>query len=338
MPGATLALDFPARGASTHELLTRLEAITRAAGGRIYPAKDGMMSRTAFAEGFAGYKEFLKYVDPAASSGFARRVGLLPTSSQNGMTKMQTDTSPRVAIFGATSGIAVECARLYAQRGARLILTGRSAAALDALAADLKVRGAADIKTTTADLADVAGARSAAETALASFGGLDVALVAHGSLPDQARAQDDAAYSADQIALNLTSPMVICEAIAAAFATQKTGRIAVITSVAGDRGRQSNYVYGAAKGGLQKYLEGLRHRLATSKISVTDIRPGFVRTVMTAHLDRTGPLWADPDRVARDILRAVDRGKAVVYTPFFWRIILGIVCSLPRPIFHKSKL
>lgn len=338
MPGATLALDFPARGSSTLGLLNRLEAITCAAGGRIYPAKDSVMSKAAFAEGYPRHEDFLKHVDPAASSGFARRVGLLPIPSQNGITRMQTDASTRVAIFGATSGIAVECARLYAARGARLVLAGRDAAALEALAADLKVRGAADIKTTTADLADVGRARSAAEAALAAFGGLDVALVAHGSLPDQARAQAEASYAADQIALNLTSPMVICEAIAAAFEAQKTGRIAVITSVAGDRGRQSNYVYGAAKGGLQKYLEGLRHRLAPVKISVTDIRPGFVRTAMTAHLDRKGALWADPDRVAREILRAVDGGKAVLYTPFVWRIILGIVCALPRPIFHKSKL
>lgn len=338
MPGATLALDFPARGSSTLRLLNRLEAITRAAGGRIYPAKDSVMSKAAFAEGYPSHADFLKHVDPAASSGFARRVGLLPTSSQNGVTIMQTDASTRVAIFGATSGIAIECARLYAGLGTRLVLIGRDAAALEALAVDLKVRGAAEIKTTISDLVNTEGARGAAEAALAAFGGLDTALIAHGSLPDQARAQTDAGYAADQIAINLTSPMVICEAIAAAFEKQKTGRIAVITSVAGDRGRQSNYVYGAAKGGLQKYLEGLRHRLAPAKISVTDIRPGFVRTAMTAHLDRKGALWADPDQVAREILRAVDNGKAVLYTPFIWRIILGIVCALPRPIFHKSKL
>lgn len=338
MPGATLALDFPARGPSTRGLLNRLEAITREAGGRIYPAKDSVMSKAAFAEGYPRHEEFLNHVDPAASSGFARRVGLLPTPSQIGAPRMQTDPSARVAIFGATSGIAVECARLYAGRGARLVLIGRDATALKAISADLKVRGAPDTKVVTGDLLSAEGARGAAEAALAAFGGLDIALVAHGSLPDQARAQSDAAYAADQIALNLTSPMVICEALAAAFETQKAGSIAVITSVAGDRGRQSNYVYGAAKGGLQKYLEGLRHRLAPLKISATDIRPGFVRTLMTAHLDRKGALWADPDRVAREILRAIDGRKAVLYTPFIWRIILGIVCALPRSVFHKTKL
>lgn len=296
------------------------------------------MSKAAFAEGYPNQADFVTHIDPAASSGFARRVGLLPTPSQNGMTRMNTDASIRVAIFGATSGIAVECARLYAGRKARLVLIGRDAAALETLSADLKVRGAAEIKTVVANLAEVAGARDAAETALATFGGLDSVLVAHGSLPDQSRAQVEVGYAADQVALNLISPIVICETIAAAFEAQKTGSIAVITSVAGDRGRQSNYVYGAAKGGLQKYLEGLRHRLAPAKISVTDVRPGFVRTAMTAHLDRKGPLWADPDRVAREILRAVDGGKAVLYTPFVWRIILGIVRALPRAIFHKSKL
>lgn len=336
MPGATLALDFPARGPSTQGLLSRLEAITRAAGGRLYPAKDSVMSKAAFAEGFARSEDFLIHVDPAASSGFARRVGLLPPPIQNGAQTMQT--AARVAIFGATSGIAVECARLYAARGTRLVLVGRNLEALATLAADLKVRGAPEVETVAGELAAVECARAAAEAALAAFGGLDTALLAHGSLPDQARAQVDAAYAAEQVALNLTSPMVICEVLAAAFEARKAGSIAVISSVAGDRGRQSNYVYGAAKGGLQKYLEGLRHRLAPLKIGVTDIRPGFVRTPMTAHLERKGALWADPDRVAREILRAADRRKAVLYTPFVWRIILGIVCALPRPLFHKTKL
>jgi short-subunit dehydrogenase/FAD/FMN-containing dehydrogenase len=338
MPGATLALDFPARGASTLALLRRLESITRAAGGRIYPAKDSVMSKAAFQEGYPNHADFVKHIDPAASSGYARRVGLLPTQSQNGMTRMHTDASTRVAIFGATSGMAVECARLYAGRKARLILVGRDAAALEVLSGDLKVLGAGDIKTLIANLSEVAGARDASEAALAAYGGLDIVLVAHGSLSDQSRAQAEVDYAADQVALNLISPMVICETIAPTFEAQKAGSIAVITSVAGDRGRQSNYVYGAAKGGLQKYLEGLRHRLAPAKIGVTDIRPGFVRTAMTAHLDRRGALWANPDRVAREILRAVDGGKAVLYTPFVWSIILGIICALPRPIFHKSKL
>lgn len=251
---------------------------------------------------------------------------------------MPHEGASRVAIFGATSGIAKAVAKLYAERGGQLVLVGRDPIALADAADDLRVRGASKVCFHLADLADIEEAREAVEAALRALDGIDVALVAHGSLPDQQRAQSDAAYAASQIALNLTSPVVICEALAAGFQESKKGTIAVVTSVAGDRGRQSNYVYGAAKGGLQRYLEGLRHRLHASGVHVLDIRPGFVRTPMTAHLPRNGSLWVDADRVARDILAAVSSRRQVLYTPFFWRYILALVRALPRSVFHKTKL
>lgn len=251
---------------------------------------------------------------------------------------MPPENSLRVAVFGATSGIATAVARSYAEQGAHLILVGRDGEALAAAAADLRVRGAQEVSFHVADLVDVEQATEAVDTTLRALQGLDVALVAHGSLPDQERAQSEPAYAGNQIALNLTSAVVVCEALAGAFEARGEGTIAVITSVAGDRGRQSNYIYGAAKGGLQRYLEGLRHRLHSSGVNVLDIRPGFVRTPMTAHLPRSGPLWADPERVARDILKAIARRRAVLYTPFFWRYILALVCALPRPVFHRTKL
>ena len=155
---------------------------------------------------------------------------------------------------------------------------------------------------------------------------------------EMVQAQQDGKVAAAATTLNFTSPALLCDALAARFERQGSGVIAVITSVAGDRGRQSNYIYGAAKGGLQHYLEGLRHRLHVAGVQVLDVRPGFVATRMTAHLPQAGPLWAQPDRVARDILRAVETGRAVLYTPWFWRGIMAGVRNLPRPLLHRTRL
>lgn len=246
--------------------------------------------------------------------------------------------SPRVAILGGSSAIAVAVARRYAERKARLVLVGRDMAALERERADLLVRGAERVELQQADFAAFAGLSEVARAAWAAFDGLDVALVAYGSLPDQAECVALAEAAAAALALNFNSPALLVGELANRFEAERAGVIAAISSVAGDRGRQSNYVYGAAKGGLQRFLEGLRHRLHPAGVTVLDIRPGFVSTPMTAHLPQTGPLWATPEKVAGDIVAAIDRRKAVLYTPWFWRFILLIVTSLPRSIFHKSKL
>jgi hypothetical protein len=175
-------------------------------------------------------------------------------------------------------------------------------------------------------------------TAWETVDGLDVALVAYGSLPDQAAAQADAAVAEAALVLNFVSPVVLCDRLAERFEAQGAGTLVAISSVAGDRGRQSNYLYGAAKGGLQRALEGLRHRLFKAGVAVVDVRPGFVATKMTDHLDRGGLLWATPETVAADSVRAAARRRAVLYTPWFWAWILRIVRGLPRPLFHRSKL
>jgi decaprenylphospho-beta-D-erythro-pentofuranosid-2-ulose 2-reductase len=248
----------------------------------------------------------------------------------------------RVAILGASSGIGSAVARRYAEAGHRLVLVGRDRGKVERVSADLGVRGAADIVTQIADLADLEALPGVAEAAWAALGGLDVAIIAHGTLPDQAAAQHDPGMATAALMLNFTSPSLLCEGLATRFEAQGSGTIAVITSVAGDRGRQSNYLYGAAKGGLQRYLEGLRHRLAGAGVRVLDIRPGFVSTGMTAHLAQGGPLggflWAKPDLVARDIVRAIERGRPVLYTPWFWRPIMLAVRTLPRPLFHRTRL
>ena len=251
----------------------------------------------------------------------------------------KTDSSaPRAAIFGATSDIATALARRYARRHARLVLVGRDRGRLDALAADLRVRGAAEVCVQQADFTQLVGLPIAADKAWHALGGLDVAVIAYGSLPDQAAVQSSAQAAMDELTLNFVSPAGLLGELAQRFEIQQAGTIAVITSVAGDRGRRSNYVYGAAKGGLQRLLEGLRHRLHSSGVAVLDIRPGFVATRMTAHLPRTGPLWGTPDQVAADIDSAIAAGREVLYTPWFWRPVMAVVRGVPRIMFHRTSL
>ena len=253
------------------------------------------------------------------------------------MTAPAAPGPPRVAIFGATSGIAAALARRYAATGAFLVLVGRDAEAIAANARDLRVRGAASVAEVVGDFAALETLGELAERAWTALPGFDVALIAYGSLPDQASLEADPGGVAAVLSLNFVSPTVLALHLAARFEAQRSGVLAVITSVAGDRGRKSNYLYGAAKGGLQRLLEGLRHRLFAAGVQVVDIRPGFVATRMTEHLPQGGPLWATPDRVAADIMRALSRRRAVVYTPRFWRLILLIVRALPRAVFHRTS-
>ena len=142
----------------------------------------------------------------------------------------------------------------------------------------------------------------------------------------------------EALTVNFVSPALLCAALAPRFEAQKSGMIAVITSVAGDRGRKSNYFYGAAKGGLQRYLEGLRHRLYHAGVAVLDIRPGFVESKMTAGIVQGIPFRATPDKVAADILTAIRKRWSVLYTPRYWRLIMLIIRHIPKAIFHRSSL
>lgn len=244
----------------------------------------------------------------------------------------------RVVVFGATSAIAAAVARLYAADGAAFYLVGRNLDRLENVAADLRARGAVSAEIAVADLNDASRHAALVEQAAATLDGLDVALLAQGALSDQAACERDGALTAAEIHSNFVAPASLLTALAPVFERQGRGAIGVIGSVAGDRGRQSNYVYGAAKGGLGVFVQGLRHRLGRSNVGVTLIKPGFVDTPMTAGLKKGGPLWATPEKVAKDIRRAVDGGKATLYTPWFWRFIMMIVCSLPDAIFARTKL
>jgi decaprenylphospho-beta-D-erythro-pentofuranosid-2-ulose 2-reductase len=244
----------------------------------------------------------------------------------------------RVAIFGATSGIAVEVARRFAEARCNIVLLARDEDMLKSTAADLRVRGSEDVVTIAADFSDLDHVGKHVDAAWSAFGGLDSALIAYGTLPDQKAAEADLAIARSAIDMNFTSPALTANALAVYFERQRSGVIAVITSVAGDRGRMSNYAYGAAKGGLQHFLEGLRHRLHRCGVAVVDIRPGFVETRMTEHLNRGGFLWAKPQRVAADIVDGIAKKRAVIYTPWFWRLIMSVITSIPRSIIYRTKL
>jgi short-subunit dehydrogenase len=250
---------------------------------------------------------------------------------------MRHDPPVRVLIVGATSAIAAETARAYAAYGARLFLTGRDLARLDGVAADLRVRGATAVETAVLDVTDRRRGAEVIESAWAAFGGLDVALLAHGVLPDQARCEASAEDALAAIDVNFTSAVALLTPLANRFQAARAGCIAVISSVAGDRGRQSNYVYGCAKGGLDRFLEGLRNRLFRSGVAVVTLKPGFVDTPMTAGM-RQGPLFASARRAGRAVHRAIERRRAVAYIPWFWRPIMAAVRALPEPVFKRLRL
>ncbi|HNJ77312.1 MAG TPA: SDR family oxidoreductase [Azospira sp.] len=245
--------------------------------------------------------------------------------------------SKRILIIGATSAIAEAAARQWAARGDALFLVGRKRQKLDDIAADLKVRGAANAGVFEMDATDAAMHPSMLEAAVTALGGLDVALIAHGTLPDQKACEASVAMTLAEIDNNGLSVVALCTLLGNHFEAQGSGSIAVISSVAGDRGRQSNYVYGAAKGMVTRYLQGLRNRLAKKNVQVLTIKPGFVDTPMTAAFSK-GALWAQPGDVARGIVAAIDKGRDEVYLPGFWRLIMLVIRHIPEFVFKKLSL
>lgn len=246
-----------------------------------------------------------------------------------------------ILIIGATSAIAEHCARLWAADGAKLFLVGRNAERLAMIADDLRVRGQAhgvQVATFVMDATDTASHQAMLDAALAHLGKLDAALIAHGTLPDQKACEASVDMTLAEIAGNGLSVVALAARLANVFERQGSGCLAAIGSVAGDRGRQSNYTYGAAKALVDRFFEGLRNRLAPKGVSVLLVKPGFVDTPMTAAFDKGGPLWATPDRVAREIVAAMASGKQVLYTPWFWRWILLIIRHIPERIFVRLKL
>jgi len=245
--------------------------------------------------------------------------------------------SENIVIVGATSGIAKALCTELASRGANLVLAGRNIEELQREAADLRTRFQRDVFVQRFDAADVDHfARFWADCAGHFADGATGVVVCYGFLPVQDEAQREATVLRRSFDVNFTSPAALLEVAAAYFEQRRSGFLAAISSVAGDRGRQSNYLYGAAKAGLSAYLQGLRNRLHRSGVHVLSIKPGLVATRMTA--GKKSALMATPERVARDIAKAIHRRKNVVYTPWIWQPIMCVIRAMPEAIFKRLKL
>jgi decaprenylphospho-beta-D-erythro-pentofuranosid-2-ulose 2-reductase len=243
----------------------------------------------------------------------------------------------KILVIGATSAIAEHCARIWAGRGDALYLVARNEERLKTIAADLKVRGTAQIDTYCTDLNDMDSHAAILDTAEAAMGGIDIVLIAHGTLSNQKSCEQSVEETLSEIKTNALSTISLLTLIANRFEAKQAGTIAVISSVAGDRGRASNYVYGSAKAMVTAFTSGLRQRLHKSNVAVVTIKPGFVDTPMTAELKK-GLLWAKPAAVAATIVKAIDAKSSEVYVPAFWRAVMLGIQAIPNQFFKKLTL
>lgn len=249
------------------------------------------------------------------------------------------NTQKRIVIIGATSAIAEHCARLWAKENlSEIVLLGRNQEKLNRVSSDLKVRAASSTVTSlTANFLDPAQIHNVVDQ-IFSKGNVDIALIAHGLLPDQDLCQLDLKRCRDALDINGISPVLFAEAFAAHMQKSNSGTLAIIGSVAGDRGRKSNYAYGAAKGLVTRYVQGLQHRLANTNVKVVLIKPGPTDTPMTAHLKAAGIKLASVDSVAGEIVRGIKNERKVVYAPKIWLLIMMVIRSLPGFLYNKLDI
>jgi len=243
----------------------------------------------------------------------------------------------KILIIGASSAIAQATARLFAKDGDKLFLVARNSEKLKEQADDLRVRGADQVEFFAMDILEYDKHQSTIELAVSKMGGLDLALIAHGTLPDQKSCEQSVDEMKKEFETNCISTLSFLTQLANYFEERKAGTIAAISSPAGDRGRQSNYVYGAAKGAVSVFMQGLRNRLFASGVHVLTIKPGFVDTPMTSEFKK-GALWASPENVAKQIYSAIEKKKNTAYVPWFWAIIMLIIKLVPETIFKRLKL
>ncbi|SFU80473.1 MULTISPECIES: SDR family oxidoreductase [Pseudomonas] len=244
----------------------------------------------------------------------------------------------RVLIVGATSAIATACARLWAEQGAEFFLVARNSEKLEQTRSDLLARGAKVVTSYTMDVTDFSGHAEMVEQCRAALQQIDIALIAHGTLPNQRACEQDVETALSEFAINGTSVISLLTLLAKQFETQHCGTLAVISSVAGDRGRPSNYLYGTAKAAVSTFCEGLRARLYKVGVHVIDIKPGFVDTPMTQGLPLPAQLVVKPEQIAKRIVKGIENKTNVLYTPGFWKAIMLIIKLVPQFVFKKTNL
>lgn len=243
----------------------------------------------------------------------------------------------RILVLGATSGIAEACIHQWANRGDHLFLVARNSNRLAAVAADASTRGAGFVDTAVADLDRTEHHADLLAHAVNSLGGLDVAYVALGVLGDQPKAERSFHDAAHIIHTNYTAPVSLLTWLANYCAQRHAGTLAVLSSVAGERGRKSNYVYGSSKAGLTAFVDGLRNRIDREGVRVMTIKPGPVKTSMTAGM-KGQEGFADVNKVAASLVKAIDQGQDVVYVPGKWRVIMSVIRLIPERVFKKLNL
>ena len=242
----------------------------------------------------------------------------------------------KILIIGATSAIAEHCARIWATRGDQLYLVARNQDKLEIMQKDLTVRGAAKIGIYAMDVNDYGSHTKMLNMVQKALNGFDTVLIAHGTLSNQKSCELDVDIALQEINTNALSTIALLTHIANHFQGKKNGTIAVISSVAGDRGRASNYVYGSAKAMVTTFTSGLRQRLYKYNVAVVIIKPGFVDTPMTSEFKK-GLLWVKPDYVAKKTVEAIDKKKDEIYVPIFWCGIMALIKLLPEKIFKGSS-
>lgn len=245
----------------------------------------------------------------------------------------------RLVILGATSAIAEHCARLWLEKEPTdLTLVGRDAERVKRVASDLLVRSPeSEVRVLQAVFLSPEAIEASVENIYQS-GSVDIVLIAYGSLPEQAGCQDDLTACKDAIDINAVSPVLYAEAFAKQMEKANHGTIIMIGSVAGDRGRKSNYIYGAAKGLVARYAQGLQHRFASTGVQVVLIKPGPTDTPMTAHLKSKGARLASAEIVAKQIIEGLKVGKPVIYVPGKWWLIMMVVRHIPAAVFNKLNI
>jgi len=256
------------------------------------------------------------------------------------MPSVKTNT-PFWVILGGTSAVALSYARLKAAEGHSLLLVGRNKAKLAENVADLQARTTGNVSAFVCDLSDTATIAGNWKKIIKHAPQIDGLLLAYGILGDQDASQADVSALEDSLRTNFTSAAMWCELAFDHFQFHGNGQLTIIGSVAGDRGRQSNYHYGAAKGALEILGDGMAHRASQTveaSINVLTVKPGFIDTPMTDHLDKGGPLWASPEKIAAVIAKAEAKKRTKIYAPWFWRFILLAIRMTPNFVFHKTKL